>query len=84
MLKTGDTKDTKKLALKFILLMGIVSALGDVTYEGQKAFTVPSFLGAGATTIGFVSGLGEFVGYVQDFYPDIFLIRLNTTGLLLQ
>ncbi len=74
MLKTGDTKDTKKLALKFILLMGIVSALGDVTYEGAKSVYGPylAFLGAGATTIGFVSGLGEFVGYVLRLLSGYF------------
>lgn len=61
--KTNKTK--KKLALTFILLFGLVSALGDVTYEGARSVYGPylGLLGASAVTIGFVSGLGEFLGY---------------------
>jgi len=65
--KKQDTpsKVTKNLALEFILLLGLVSALGDITYETGRSISGPylAFLGASAATIGFVSGLGEFLGY---------------------
>jgi MFS family permease len=60
-----DAKAKKKLALTFILLFGLVSALGDVTYEGARSVYGPylGLLGASAVAIGFVSGVGEFSGY---------------------
>ena len=55
----------KDNALKFIVLLGIVSLLGDMTYEGARSITGPylALLGASAAAVGFVSGLGEMVGY---------------------
>lgn len=52
-------------ALKFIVLLGIVSLLGDMTYEGARSITGPylALLGASAAAVGFVSGFGEMVGY---------------------
>ena len=59
------SKNSKNLALEFILLLGLVSALGDITYETGRSISGPylAFLGASAATIGLVSGLGEFLGY---------------------
>ena len=55
----------KNLALQLILLLGVVSAFGDITYEGARSVSGPylAFLGAGASVVGLVSGLGEFLGY---------------------
>jgi MFS family permease len=55
----------QKLAYKFILLMGVVSLLGDIVYEGARSISGPylALLGAGAGIIGIVGGIGEFVGY---------------------
>ncbi len=52
-------------AMQFILLFGLVSALGDITYETGRGVSGPylAFLGASAASIGLVSGLGEFLGY---------------------
>jgi MFS family permease len=49
----------------FIILLGIVSLFGDVTYEGARSVTGPylATLGASASAVGLVSGIGEFVGY---------------------
>jgi MFS-type transporter involved in bile tolerance (Atg22 family) len=62
-----DTRGSsrRKPALEFILLLGLVSALGDITYETGRSISGPylAFLGASAATIGWVSGLGEFLGY---------------------
>jgi len=59
------SKNSKNLALEFILIFGLVSALGDITYETGRGISGPylAFLGASAATIGLVSGLGEFLGY---------------------
>lgn len=51
--------------MQIILLMGLVSLLGDITYEGARSITGPylALLGASAATVGFVAGVGEFFGY---------------------
>lgn len=52
-------------AVKFILLMGLVSLFGDITYEGARSVTGPflATFGVSAILVGFVSGFGEFAGY---------------------
>ncbi len=47
------------------MLFGVVSALGDVTYETGRSVggAYLAYLGAGALVVGVVSGLGEFLGY---------------------
>lgn len=64
-LTTSQNKINRNRALELILLMGLVSALGDVTYETGRSVSGPylALLGASAVTIGVVSGLGEFLGY---------------------
>jgi MFS family permease len=49
----------------FIILLGIVSLFGDVTYEGARSVTGPylATLGASAGVVGLVAGVGEFIGY---------------------
>ena len=55
----------KKAAFSFVLLMGIVSLFSDMTHEGAASIigAYLSLAGASAAAIGFVSGLGEFIGY---------------------
>lgn len=52
-------------ATRFVILMGIVSMFADMTYEGARSITGPYLgtLGASAAVVGFVAGLGEFLGY---------------------
>ena len=56
---------SKNKALKFVLLIGVVSLFADMTYEAARSITGPylAFLGANAAIVGFVSGFGEFIGY---------------------
>lgn len=56
---------TRQSALRFIITIGIVSLFADMTYEGARSITGPylGFLGASATVVGIVSGLGELFGY---------------------
>lgn len=47
-----------------ILLLGVVSLMGDVVYEGSRGI-IPDylyFLGASAFIVGFIGGLGDFLG----------------------
>jgi len=69
--------ERKKLAIQFILLFGLVSALGDITYEGARSIYGPylGFLGAGAAVIGLVSGAGEFLGYFLRLLSGYFIDR---------
>jgi MFS family permease len=61
----GKTKKRWSAALVFILLFGIVSLFSDMTHEGADSIrgAYLAALGASAGTIGFISGLGELVGY---------------------
>ncbi|PNS00810.1 MFS transporter [Petrotoga mexicana DSM 14811] len=45
--------------------MGIVSLFADITHEGARSLIGPylGLLGASATAVGIISGLGEFIGY---------------------
>ena len=56
---------SKVNALKFIVLLGIVSLFADITYEGARSINGPylALLGASATTVGIVAGFGELIGY---------------------
>lgn len=60
-------KDTisKSHAFQFIILMGIVSLLGDIVYEGARSVTGPylEILGASAGIVGIIAGFGELIGY---------------------
>ena len=56
----------RSAARSFILLLGVVSLFGDMTYEGGWSIVGPylATLGASAAVVGVASGLGELVGYV--------------------
>lgn len=63
-------------ALKFIVFLGIVSLFADMTYEGARSITGSylAVLGVSALTVGFVAGLGEFLGYglriISGYWAD--------------
>jgi MFS family permease len=52
-------------ALKFVLLVGVMSFFADFTYEGSRSIIGPFLgaLGAGALAIAVITGAGEFLGY---------------------
>ena len=64
-----DKKKKLSQAMVFILLFGIVSLFSDMTHEGASSIrgAYLSLLGASAGTIGFISGLGELVGYSMRY-----------------
>lgn len=51
-------------AVKFVLLVGVMSFFADFTYEGSRSVIGPYLgtLGAGALAISVIGGLGEFLG----------------------
>jgi MFS family permease len=60
-----------------ILLLGLISLMGDVVYEGSRGL-VPDylgFLGATSVVVGLIGGLGDFLGYalrlVTGFLSDL-------------
>ena len=66
----GSSKKEKfSKAMLFILLFGIVSLFSDMTHEGASSIrgAYLSLLGASAGTIGFISGLGELIGYSMRY-----------------
>jgi MFS family permease len=52
-------------AMKFVLMVGVMSFFADFTYEGSRSIIGQylGLLGAGALAIGVVTGFGEFLGY---------------------
>lgn len=49
----------------FVLFFGLVSLFADMVYEGARSIIGPylATLGASATVVGIVAGVGEFIGY---------------------
>jgi MFS family permease len=57
-------------ALRFIILLGMVSLFADATYEGARSIHGPFLknLGASASAVGLVAGLGEFFGFALRLF----------------
>ena len=55
----------KNRALRFVVLIGVVSFFADFVYEGARSVNGPylAILGASATLVGTIAGLGELLGY---------------------
>ena len=56
-------------AMVFLILFGVVSLFSDMTHEGASSIrgAYLTLLGASAGTIGFISGLGELIGYSMRY-----------------
>jgi MFS family permease len=77
----------RRTALKFVLMIGVVSFFADFTYEGSRSITGPFLqtLGATGAIVGIVAGLGELLGYglrvvsghiserTREFWPITFV-----------
>ena len=59
------TDQTKSRALRFIVMIGIVSFFADWVYEGARSVTGPylAMLGASGALVGLIAGAGELAGY---------------------
>lgn len=58
-------RGVRRSALRFVVLVGVVSLFADATYEGARSIAGPflATLGANGTVVGIVAGLGELIGY---------------------
>jgi MFS family permease len=61
----GVSKPAATAALKFVVLIGLVSFFADFVYEGARSVTGPflAALGASGAVVATVAGLGELLGY---------------------
>ena len=61
----GSAGSERRQAVRFVVLVGIVSLFADMTYEGARSITGPylSILGASGLAVGLIAGFGELVGY---------------------
>lgn len=71
-------------AMAFILLMGLIALFSDMTHEGARSIlgVYLGLTGASAVAIGFISGLGEFVGYALRLLTGILTDRTKKYWLL--
>ena len=63
--------DAKGIALRFVLMFGVISLFADFTYEGSRSIVGPYLaqLGASGTAVGIITGLGELLGTPCASYP---------------
>jgi len=73
----------KKKAIIFVVLLGMVSLLADMTYEGARSITGPylAILGSSALVVGLVAGLGELLGYSLRLLSGYLTDRTRKFGL---
>jgi hypothetical protein len=62
--------DRRSLALRFVLMIGVVSFFADFVYEGGWSIggSFLATLGASGAVVGIVAGLGELLGYGLRFF----------------
>ena len=67
----------RKLALRLIVCLGIVSLFADMTYEGAHSIIGPFLknLGATALQVAFIAGVGEMLGASLRFFSGRFADR---------
>lgn len=67
----------KNRALHFVLLIGVMSFFADFVYEGARSVVGPflAVLGASATLVGIIAGLGELLGYGLRLVSGLFSER---------
>lgn len=72
----GPTR-ARSAALRFVVMIGVVSLFADMVYEGARSITGPYLLvlGASAVVVGVVAGLGELLGYGFRFVSGRFSER---------
>ena len=58
-----DPLAARRSAIRFILCLGVVSLLADMTYEGSRSILGPYLegLGASAAQVGLIAGFGEML-----------------------
>ncbi len=61
-----ERRSTSKIALRFVIVMGVVNLFADMTYEGARgvAGAFLGHLGASGAAVGVIAGAGELAGYL--------------------
>ena len=74
----------KNSAMAFIVLLGVVSLFSDMTHEAATSIkgAYLLILGASASTIGFISGVGELWAMACVIFLAVWLIKRTTIGAL--
>jgi MFS family permease len=82
--RTMSAPTLQRRAYRLIILLGLVSLFGDISYEGVRGVTGPylALLGASAVAVGLVAGLGEFAGYALRTASGYLADRLRLHWLL--
>lgn len=70
-------KFSENTAIKFVVLLGIVSLFADMVYEGARSVIGPylGLLGASGAIVGFVAGFGELIGNILRIFTGYFVDR---------
>lgn len=70
---------SSRAALKFVLMIGVVSFFADFTYEGSRGITGPFLqkLGATGTIVSVAAGFGELFGYGLRFFSGRLCFHLS-------
>jgi MFS family permease len=65
MMQEGYAMTGRATAVKFVVMIGVLSVFADFTYEGSRSILGPylALLAASGTAVGVVTGLGELLGY---------------------
>jgi MFS family permease len=68
-----DAQRRHKVALTFVVLIGVVSLFADMTYEGSRSIWGPFLgtLGATGAIVGLVAGGGELLGYLLRLFTGV-------------
>jgi MFS family permease len=76
---------THRLALRFVVGIGLVSLFADFTYEGGRSISGPflAVLGASPLLVGAVAGVGEFLGYLVRLFSGRLADRTGQHWLLM-
>ncbi|MCL6527904.1 MAG: MFS transporter [Thermaceae bacterium] len=77
-LRTGGVvSEAQRLAVRFVVGIGLVSLCADFTYEGGRSISGPflGLLGAGPLLVGAVAGVGEFLGYLVRLFSGNYVDR---------
>lgn len=63
----------RKAAMRFVLLLGLVSLFADMTYEAARSIVGPylAILGASGVVVGVTAGAGELLGYGLRFFSGL-------------
>jgi MFS family permease len=84
LLQQPSSEAKRKRALKFVLMIGVVSFFADFTYEGSRSVTGQflQVLGASGAVVSIIAGLGELLGYCLRIFSGRFSERTGEFWLI--